>query len=183
MLAVQIGHNAGGAAHHVAVAESKVEGADAGAYTGYFGPLFKYGLAGTEYEVAAVLYDQQDKQGGSCQHGVHGDGNPHVLALVAGAGQDALADVAGEHHDEDDDYVRDSLDDTGRARTEVGGEVPDLVVDTHESLNSGHPDSEEDNAGHSDKKRLADIRPVELSTCRGQAEIGGGDNFAGSLAA
>lgn len=177
MLAVEVGHNAGGAAHHVAVAEGEVQSAGRAAV------LLEDDLAGAVQEASAVLHEQKDKERGGGEHGVHGDGDPHVAALVAGGGEHTLADVAGEHDDKDNNDIRYGLDDTLRAGLEVSGKVPDLVVDTHEALHGGHPQAEEGGADQADYERLTDVGPVELAALRGQAEVGGGYHLTRCLAA
>ena len=91
VLAVQISDDACGASHHVAVAEGEVQSAGRAVDT------LKRHPAGSSNKAAAILNNQKEEERESGHDGVHGDGYPHVLALIAGAWQDALADVAGEH--------------------------------------------------------------------------------------
>src|SRR5699024_5027755 len=108
ILTIHVGDHAGGAAHHVAVAEGEVQSAaalvDAGAVDVDLG---NGSVTGANDHGAAVLDDEQDSQSASGEHAVDSHGNPHVSTLVAGGRQHPLGQVAAEHGDEDDDDIGD----------------------------------------------------------------------------
>ena len=106
VLAIDIGYHTGSAAHHVAVAEGKVQRAAAGVLAGAINiNLGDQGLAGADDQTAAVLDEQQNEQGGSGHNSVDSHGDPQILALIAGGGEHPLAHIADEHDHEDDDHI------------------------------------------------------------------------------
>ncbi|MBQ7246012.1 MAG: ATP-binding cassette domain-containing protein [Firmicutes bacterium] len=182
MLAINVGYDCGGAAHHVAISESKVQSANACAHNPRHAHLLKYSLTGTDHQVSSVLNYQQQEERACSKNGIYNNRSNHIFSLIACALLRTLIDIAEEHYTEDDQHVRKGLDYTGRARLEVSGKVPNLIVDAHKTFHCSHPKTEEADRYYAKKNGLPDLACVNFLSRACDAEICHAHSFTGFLA-